>query len=189
MTCDTTRKSCEPNPVGGGGGSCTTDKDCTPGFYCNTTTHSCSQSWGCTTNADCGAGMICDARHTCVPGPTSCTGSTQCAPGCYCASGTCHETGLCTTDSDCTAYGAGFTCQNGTCAPGPSTQGCTANSQCATGELCHMGQCTKPACTGNSDCPAGQECVNATCLSRCFDNADCALCGATGTSCSMGYCS
>lgn len=68
--------------------------------------------------------------------------------------------GSCSADTDCAA---GQVCQSGTCVAGPST-GCTSNDQCTDGKICQGGSCADPECTTDGDCTGGKVCQNSHCV-------------------------
>ena len=143
----------------GGGNSCTTNKDCAAGCYCDTAKHTCDEGGFCKEPKDCPAGYTCDtARSSCVPGGASCTGPiaatcTNGAPKCpqgsvpliengcyYDVDGDgqfdCSVINQCAAPPTCSAYQYGADC---------ATAGCTTithgeNCRTSTGAACVDGQ-------------------------------------------------
>jgi hypothetical protein len=201
MVCDVQRHTCQPqgtqpppnnNPPPTSG--CQTDANCPSGQTCFDgqcrDVVSGDPLKTCTYDGQCGGGI--------------------CRPN-YLGEGLCHA--ACQTDQDC---GTGDTCQGGYCFINPDPPlHCIFNVNCGDGytcinATCHVNcdsdaMCKNPAdfcdqgicqpdwrvvseCVTDAECPhAGQECVNARCLYRCLQDADCATLP-DGPMCVNGYC-
>jgi hypothetical protein len=61
----------------------------------------------------------------------------------------------CTSDSACSAMGAGAKCLDGVCYSAANE--CSDSTQCPNSEQCVQGVCT-PACSGTTACPGGFSC-------------------------------
>jgi len=84
----------------------------------------------------------------------------------------CHPqpTPVCQFDHDC-----GLT---GRCVDGQCQLGCSANTDCGTGQVCTAGYCTTSTTSGgqcvfNSDCSGSATCINGYCHSDCTASAGC----------------
>jgi MYXO-CTERM domain-containing protein len=69
---------------------------------------------------------------------------------------------------------------------GTPPTGCTADSECAGGERCSSGVCTRVSCTTATECGGGMTCVEGRCRGLCSTLEECAggeVCDAV-----MGYC-
>jgi hypothetical protein len=88
--------------------------------------------------------------------------------------------GSSTADSGQTVQDAGPTC-GGTLGPCP----CTANTECATNQVCVAGACTAAAnaCEYSSQCASGDVCANGQCVASCTAN-ECP----TSYTCTKGAC-
>lgn len=143
------------------GATCTGNEDCSPGFYCNTTTCSC---------VDPCDGIVCD--------PQGCN-VRECVSGeCVVTSAPIYS-GCCLNQSDCT-YG-NFQCATFDCifASGPGEPG-----------VC-WGTVQKGQCLTSADCLGNNTCENCGCqnpqtgeLPECFEDEDCA----PGTACQIAEC-
>ncbi|MCC6217547.1 MAG: hypothetical protein IT376_22000 [Polyangiaceae bacterium] len=170
--------------------SCTTDAQCTSGYfcasggtcqlrraqgtYCNTAAGGDCATAGC---GECLAGLTCADNVCCA---SACSGTCQTCNGS--TPGTCQtltsgqDPGTCTSPNECTAAG---TCkkQNGTA--------CAGGSECASG-VCVASACQPASCTTDAQCTAAAYCrtSDGTC------QPDQALGGAcaTGSQCSSGNC-
>ena len=118
----------------------------------------CEKEAACASDADCGAGQVCGTDFAncslhCLPG---CRGASDCRPDQYCSAA-----------PPCMGCG----CDHGTCQQ--RQDGCTDNSQCATGEVCAYDDTIE--CTGTRHCERG--CLqNADCLGGICQLADCGPC-------------
>ncbi|MBX3187181.1 MAG: hypothetical protein KF819_09205 [Labilithrix sp.] len=87
---------------------------------------------------------------------------------------------VCTQDAECNQKGR--ICEAGAC-----VKGCRATAQCASGDLCVMGQCERPAigaCADDFDCVLGEICTANKCVPGCHGSYDCP----TGQTCAAGQC-
>ena len=161
-------------------GQCRSDKDCRPGFSCDTETHTCGQ---CRDDADCPRGKEC-VSHSCV----WCSETNKCAGNsCNCCpvgangkqmqcvaldKGDPPECVECAKDADCTD-GVNGVCDTliGQCVPAlaahESTNCCGASClQCpAEDKLCLPGPfgTACAACRNDMECPAGDFCIQGQC--------------------------
>jgi hypothetical protein len=133
------------------------------------------------------AGSVATGTGGAAGSGASCTEGTACTRSGnihgVCTSGACAA---CTADSECTAYGTGYICLQGT---GDCVQGtCHNNGECS-GKLCNSSH-TCAACTTAASCSAygtGYVCQTATgtCVQgTCGSNADCSnggICNASST--------
>lgn len=176
---------------GGGGGACV-DLDAqtcrnTPGctldicFAC-----SCAPSYvGCRRTTDtphdcpelgCPMPLCCDGQADCSGGGGfACAGPND-APGC----GACNnDPGSCTTDGDCGGPANGMICEPIRCSCGDARTciaGCTADTECATGELCNPSthRCAARACSATATCPPDFTCTSGACeRTTCTDDTAC----------------
>ncbi len=145
----------------------------------------------CAQATDCGAGSyLCD-YNVCKPkgsGPkmcisqSDCAGTELCLNG-YCASGSSNDTygGLdsctvtapstgsaCTADADCTTAGEG--CVSGLC-----KLKCSVDKDCATGQVCQLGECMTDSCGSGTVCSPVEpkKCVAAG-VKSCLNDSECA---------------
>ncbi len=63
---------------------------------------------------------------------------------------------------------------------------CSADSECAGGEVCESGMCTRVSCTTATDCGGGMTCVGGRCRNLCGADAECA--GGEVCDTAAGYC-
>ncbi len=186
--CDPSTNSCV---------RCVLDSQCPAGNVC--TNNACVP--GCSANQACPAGQVCSGAGQCVQclNDTHCGGATPrcdtqssrcvaCLPG---ATDNCPVGQYCRNDFVCErGCKAGADCPSGVCLPNHSCGGCTADSQCAAGNVCSNGTCIA-ACSATAPCGAGKECCNGRCEDLVNDNANCGACGRTcggGAACCNGAC-
>ncbi len=143
---------------------CSADSDCPPWEVCMNGL--CQPFCGCATDADCPLGTIC--------------------VDCQCIEDNCPDAdgdgfnvcrGDC-DDQDATIFpGAYESCDNvdndcdGIVDEGCGGLPCSADSDCAAGELCWDGICVA-RCAANADCAAGQVCVNGICQVACIPESE-----------------
>lgn len=194
---DTEESDPPPDCGWGCADECTTDMECPPGYFCDG--GSCNATWFCDWDDGCPPGYHCDERDTCVPGdvgPDICESDADCPDG-YCnipgegLNGLCVDTGACTEDADCIAYGPGLACdERGICvpeeAPCPDGEcGCTDDSECTDGNLCISSRCTdvESICIFDFECGMGT-CIDNACHASCEAEAVCP----TGQGCNGEFC-
>ncbi|MGZ3453361.1 MAG: Kelch repeat-containing protein, partial [Polyangiales bacterium] len=134
---------------------------------------------GCTSVSDCTAGNGC-IYGTCavkLSAGTACFDGTDCSTG-NCVDGVCCDTtctsqckacdvkgsvGTCTDVSDA-PHGSRTSCAPYVCGGGTCRAGCTADSQCSTGNYCDgTGKCV-PALNNGKACTAGTQCTSGFCV-------------------------
>eukprot|EP01101_Sappina_pedata_P007587 TRINITY_DN4041_c0_g1_i1.p1 TRINITY_DN4041_c0_g1~~TRINITY_DN4041_c0_g1_i1.p1 ORF type:complete len:352 (+),score=58.34 TRINITY_DN4041_c0_g1_i1:66-1121(+) len=162
---------CSINNVGA---NCTLDSDCKSAtgesLSCASSTCSYISLVGdkCKTNSDCLYGTCSSSTNLCVglPAGSPCShpynvsATSECDLGLFC-------NGICTSQI-------------------PIGSGCSSNTQCATGSLCLLGNCTVPytvseghSCTLSEQCKWGTICTNSKCelpnlkLKSCKIDSDC----------------
>lgn len=164
--------------------ACTADIDCPSLHFCNdrlqcqpacTGNESCPQGLlcqglrcapPCAADGDCPTGAVCGAGGQCTAPPGVCLTSADCAEAqTYCDVSTNRCVSGCQRDDDC--MDAHLACQAGRCV----TRGCTANFQCAFGEVCALEEGRCVAAQGRH-CEAGCD----------PQNSD-TSCGSTGQRC------
>ncbi len=118
--------------------------------------HACPFLPDCNVDAECAArddGTVC-RFHACVDASTACV----CGPGLVCdADGACVPEAQCDAERPCAAP---LVCRDGQCGPE-----CTADADCAEGDLCLDLACVTPECATDAECddPLEQTCLGATC--------------------------
>jgi hypothetical protein len=157
--CDPTQAACACD-----NGQCPSGKQCISGL--------CVAD-GCSYSYQCPAGDVC-ANGACVPG---CGASSPCPSGYTCTNGACEPD---TQNPQCSAQKP---CPTGEiCGPnGICTDSCTANSQCASDEICdgtaHVcvpDPTPKPGCSATKPCPAPQACeADGFCHYPCTSDSQC----------------
>jgi len=202
-------------------GACYADADCALGQVCKITNDCCAPK-GCFPGMACPD--VCVACGECVVPDASCTADSDCPPGMSCETvtecppcyyndppclapcwltGTCVPGSACASEADCNdgdACTADF-CHNGDCENVLKTGCCSADEQCAPGELCSLecppcdcppvgdGPCFCPDCIGTCQA-AGPACkkidpfsfgICAMFLGYGFDGAKCV--GVSGCGC------
>ncbi|MBI5544512.1 MAG: hypothetical protein HY901_11520 [Deltaproteobacteria bacterium] len=176
---------------------CESDAQCPAGTVCGTEPlPGCQQRCvpGCRTDSECaadercapppGCPYLCGCDYgTCVPRPLECAAATDCPTGQVCAfddalqcSGSRHCVTGCFAQEDCQAGESCLSahcgpCCAGTCIASGSSGDCTADAQCASGEVCLEcpdvpAQCV-PGCRGPGDCSPGELCVAASDCEGC----------------------
>ena len=175
-TCDTATGTCV---------QCTDSAQCggsTP--VCDPATHTCV---GCVGNSDCNGGVChmgqcvqCLSDAQCGGTTPRCNTTTNtcvpCLPG---ATDNCPAGQYCRADNTCEqGCRTGTDCPSGVCLPNHSCQACTADAQCAAGNICNNGTCVG-ACSATSPCGANQTCCNGRCQNLQTDEANCGACGVT----------
>jgi hypothetical protein len=134
---------------------------------------------GCTSVADCSAGNAC-IFGTCavkLAAGTSCFDGTDCSTG-NCVDGVCCDTtctgqckacdvkgslGTCTDVTDA-PHGTRTSCAPYVCGGGACRTGCSADTQCSTGNYCDgTGKCV-PALNNGKACIAGTQCTSGFCV-------------------------
>ena len=123
----------------------------------------------------CPTPICCDDQADCSGAGFSCAGPND-APGC----GACNnDPGSCTTDADCGGPVNGMICEAIRCScDGARTcvPGCTADSECGTGETCSPSthRCTARACSSTAGCPPDFTCTDGACArTPCTDDSVC----------------
>ncbi len=171
--------------------SCTSDKTCGTGYYCNANGNCLAQKAQgatCSSSADCKtAGCRVCATGNCVDSvccDTACNGTCQACSGAKKGSGadgTCGNIADGTDpDSECTPN----TCHAGVCAAS-----CTTNADCAKGTVCVAGGCITPAADG-ATCQSNLECQNGNCVDGYCCNTTCTgQCEACDVAGNLGTCS
>lgn len=150
--------------------ACVRDSDCRAPAVCNPVTRHCGAGVACSSDADCGAGEACLAEQ-CVRA-TRCAEDLQCPVLDFCdpRSGLCRAKPGCLDDRDCPpALG----CDDGACLP----LRCHADSDCAGGDRCLGGTCTRPpTCGADSDCVGlAGGCRLGRCAGGCTTDAPCGV--------------
>jgi Cys-rich repeat protein len=170
--------------------TCSSSSDCGAGEICIVLLGTQGQDAAPTSSGHCGApcqsDCDCPAWLTCQGGV--CGNCTTCPAGERCLWVT-PPSAECSVNADC---GLGGYCDWGNCAPiqvcvecvGGGCAGCTANSQCSSGEVCAQGTCQ--ACTSDSQCGPSAKCdaTHTAIQCTCSASTDCAA----GESCSSGVC-
>lgn len=145
----------DQNPGGPGGGNCSIDSDCPPGYSC---VGGVCVYIPCSTDTDCDHPdweMVC-SNGFCFP---KCSGVEQDCPSGYdCVEGIClpggvHPIGECGPNGECPA---GYECIGGYCVP----QVCPPGG-CPNGMYCHNGYCY-PVCDNITGCGPNHICVEIT---------------------------
>jgi Cys-rich repeat protein len=135
-------------------------------------------SMTCASNADCAAGEVC-IDGVCIPAGPQCSQDLDCPAGQVCIAGTCQPA---CTDFDGDGFCAGEDCDDRDASVNPAAselcdgrdndcdglvdegcgQACTADADCAAGQVCWQGVCVL-GCRTDADCPAGQACLAGIC--------------------------
>ena len=214
LTCDATRGLCVEcqdntqcpnapltvcNPATSTCVQCATGADCRDHSrpVCDPASNTCV---GCVANTDCPNNGVC-SQQRCV----QCLSDAQCGgntPRCNATTNTCvaclpGATDNCPTNQYCRpdfrceqGCKTGTDCPSGVCLPNHSCQACTADIQCAAGNICQNGTCIG-ACSATSPCGANQTCCGGRCESLQLDAANCGACGrscTTNQACCAGAC-
>lgn len=200
LVCDATRGQCVEctdgsqcqtpplnscNPATGTCVQCNGNGDCHDPSkpVCDPASHVCV---GCLGNTDCPNNGICQMNR-CV----QCLSDAQCGgttPRCNTATNTCvaclpGATDNCPTGQYCRpdfrceqGCKTGTDCPSGVCLPNHSCQACTADTQCAAGNICQNGTCVG-ACSATNPCGANQTCCGGRCENLQVDANNCGVCG------------
>jgi hypothetical protein len=168
-----------PPPLGGNGGRCTTDTECSSG-HC-VMSICCAVACGKDAPESCGTTGACEATGAACAKygkDTKCTPE-SCSPaggGVYTAPGFCDGQGKCPTER-VTMPCAGAPCEGTRC-----QMGCGPGKACAPGNFCKAGNCAPQAAAGEA-CTAAEECSSGFCADGvCCDKACTGACEA----CSKG---
>ncbi len=204
--CEPRHTTCSANAECGSGQFCLsgTCRAVPPGSRACTSSQQCGMDTcingfcvrPCDRSVDCSTGQTCQAGF--CGGVTNPDGGTGGGSGSATGGGSGSATGggtgtgtgggsttdagvptICTYNADC---GLGGWCVNNTC-----LFGCTADTDCTTGNSCQGGLCRpRPAgtCSNSTHCASAQDCVDGACRDRC---ASAATCGADRV-CRIGYC-
>ena len=158
---DPSRPVCDPSSSTCAG--CLSSADCPNNGVC--TLQRCVQ---CLSDAQCGG-----STPRCNPGTNACV---ACLPG---ATDKCPNGQYCRPDFRCEqGCKTGTDCPSGVCLPNHSCQACTADPQCAAGNICQNGTCVG-ACGTNLPCGVNQTCCNGRCEALGSDVNNCGACGRT----------
>jgi hypothetical protein len=193
----TAHADCASHHCFGGSCGCTTSADCPGGAACSLgiCSNHCSDGVRnydesdvdcggscapCAENKACTKGLDC-VSHACHSARCGCSTAADCASGETCLLGNCYV--QCSdgikdgneSDVDC----------GGSCTPCGENKACTKFSDCQT-HACHGGIC---GCSTAADCASGEVCLLGNCYNHCTDHtmdadetgldcggADCALC-------------
>ncbi len=121
------------------GSTCTTDADCTPGYYCGVASNTCVKY--CAVNTDCPTGKICEFFSTPQYAGTTQIGACESSSALFCNTG------------------AGVTCGTGVCG---SNTTCTTDNRCSCPTGYQMQACDGSLCNGDftTKCPGSSwKCV------------------------------
>jgi Cys-rich repeat protein len=186
--CDTSTNTCV---------ACNLDPECGPGAVCRN--HACIP--GCSmTNPNCAAGKVCDvplgqcveclSDANCHPGASRCEAAAHRCVECLPSNDNCPVGNYCRADFVCErGCKTGANCPSGQCV-NHSCTACTADSQCAAGNVCDNGTCIA-ACSSTNHCGTGNTCCGMHCEDLQNDRNNCGACGnvcGSAQSCCGGQC-
>lgn len=164
------------------GGTCAVNDDCIQGYYCNfdlicASAPECSNAGGgCDADEACCGDLICGNDRKCAVDTAECAVDDDCTGDEICCGGTCAAIQCCIDDEDPNARcPEGTSCFEGVCDPVGGGE-CSADSDCATDEICCGGTCAPIACCiddedPNARCPDGTSCFEGVCDPLCTDAA------------------
>jgi len=117
----------------------------------------------CDLNSDCSAdGAICYKNYCANPSveaPKLCTSDSECTDS---SKPVCSSSGECIAKTCEKACASGYSCYDGECIK--IYQGCLANTDCKSDELCNNGVCEVKGCSSDADCGPLEKCSNGSCL-------------------------